>query len=122
MIAIGEEVAHVLLQIHDGVIPAVSYTPRTGAGIWQPTPPALANALLPGFAQVTPFALVNASQFLPGPPPPLLSNVWTDDYNEVKAYGPATGSRRTADQTETGLFYTEHAVAQIQPCLPAVRN
>ena len=111
-IAIGEEVAHVLLQLHDGVIPAVSYTPRTGAGIWQPTPPAFANALLPGFAQVTPFALVNASQFLPGPPPPLLSNLWTDDYNEVKAYGPATGSLRTADQTETGLFYTEHAVAQ----------
>ena len=38
--------------------------------------------------------------------------MWTDDYNEVKAYGRATESLRTADQTETGLFYTEHAVAQ----------
>ena len=111
-IAIGEEVAHVLLQLHDGVIPVVSYTPQSGAGRWQPTPPAFANALLPGFALVTPFALVNASQFLPGPPPPLLSHEWADDYNEVKAYGGATGSLRTADQTETGLFYTEHAVAQ----------
>jgi hypothetical protein len=111
-IAIGEEAARLLLQIHDGEIPTVSHTPGTGAGIWQPTPPAFANALLPGFAQVTPFALVNASQFLPGPPPSLLSNLWTDDYNEVKAYGGATGSLRTAEQTETGLFYTEHAVAQ----------
>jgi PAP2 superfamily len=111
-IAIGEEVAFALLQIHDGVIPVVSYTPGAGAGVWQPTPPAFANALLPGFAQVTPLALVNASQFLPGPPPGLLSDEWTRDYNEVKAYGVATGSLRSADQTETGLFYTEHAVAQ----------
>ena len=31
-IAIGAEVAHLLLQIHDGVIPTVAYTPGTGAG------------------------------------------------------------------------------------------
>jgi hypothetical protein len=111
-IAIGEEVAHVLLQLHDGVIPTVSHTPGSGPGIWQPTPPALANALLPGFALVTPFALLSASQFFPSPPPPLSSSEWADDYNEVKAYGRATGSLRTADQTEIGLFFTEHAVAQ----------
>jgi hypothetical protein len=111
-ISIGEEIAHLLLQMHDGVIPTVTYTPRTGAGNWQPTPPGFASALLPGFAQVTPFALATASQFLPGPPPAFLSDEWTRDYNEVKVYGGATGSLRTADQTETGLFYTEHAVAQ----------
>jgi hypothetical protein len=111
-IAIGQEVAHILIQIHDGVIPGISYMPGTGAGVWQPTPPAFANALLPGFAQVAPLALVSASQFLPGPPPTLSSDEWVRDYNEVKAYGVATGSLRTADQTETGLFYTEHAVAQ----------
>jgi len=112
-IAIGEEVANTLLQIHDGVIPDVPpYVPGTGAGVWQPTPPAFANALLPGFARVTPLALVSASQFLPGPPPSLLSDEWTRDYNEVKAYGVATGSSRTDEQTEIGLFYTEHAVAQ----------
>src|SRR5262245_29951245 len=56
-ITIGEEVAHRLLQTHDGVIPAVAYTPGTGPGVWQPTPPGFLSALLPGFAQVTPFAL-----------------------------------------------------------------
>jgi hypothetical protein len=111
-IAIGEEVAARLLQIHDGVIPTVPYTPSTGPGVWQPTPPAFANALLPGFAHVTPLALAGASQFRPAPPPALSSDVWTNDYNEVKAYGGATGSLRTAEQTETGRFYTEHAVAQ----------
>jgi hypothetical protein len=111
-IAIGEEVASRLLEIHDGVIPTVSYTPGAGPGVWQPTPPAFANALLPGFAQVTPFALTSASQFRPGPPPALSSSVWTRDYNEVKDFGVATGSLRTDEQTEIGRFYTEHAVAQ----------
>ena len=47
-IAIGEEVASRLLEIHDAVIPIVPYTPGVGPGVWQPTPPAFANALLPG--------------------------------------------------------------------------
>jgi hypothetical protein len=111
-IAIGEEVAARLLEIHDGVIPAVTYTPGVGSGVWQPTPPGFANALLPGFAQIAPFALASASQFRPGPPPSLASSMWARDYNEVKAFGVASGSLRTPEQTEIGRFYTEHAVAQ----------
>jgi hypothetical protein len=116
-IGIGEEVASRLLEIHDGVIPTVAYTPGTGPGVWQPTPTAFAPALLPGFAQVTPFALAIASQFRPGPPPALSSSLWVRDYNEVKAFGaqtdtPLTRVLRTPEQTEIGLFYTEHAVSQ----------
>jgi hypothetical protein len=111
-ITIGEEVAERLLQIHNGVIPTLAYTPGSGPGMWQPTPPGFLPALLPGFAQVTPFALTNPSQFRPGPPPALSSALWVDNYNEVEAYGRAQGSLRTPEQTEIGLFYTEHAVAQ----------
>jgi hypothetical protein len=116
-IAIGEEVARRLLEVHDGVIPTVTYTPGTGPGVWQPTPPLFAAALLPGFAQVTPFALATASQFRPGPPPALSSSLWVREYNEVKAFGAKentlrTQVLRTAEQTEIGFFYTEHAVAQ----------
>ena len=111
-IAIGEEVAQRLLEIHDSVIPTVTYTPGTGPGVWQPTPPAFAPALLPGFAQLTPLTLASASQFRPDPPPALSSERFADDYNEVKVYGVATGSLRTDEQTEIGRFYTEHAVAQ----------
>src|SRR5204863_322927 len=111
-IAIGEEVASRLLEIHDGVIPTVTYIAGVGPGVWQPTPPGFANALLPGFAQVTPFALASASQFRPGPPPALSSSMWTRDFDEVKSFGVATGSLRTPEQTEIGRFYTEHAVAQ----------
>jgi hypothetical protein len=124
-ILIGEEVASRLLEIHDGVIPAVAYTPASDPGAWQPTPPAYANALLPGFARVTPFALDSPWQFRPGPPPALSSSLWTRDYNEVKALGcapldlwgigvgcPAASIARTDEQTEIGRFYTEHAVTQ----------
>ena len=116
-IAIGEEVALRLLEIHDGVIPTVAYTPLPGPGFWQPTPPLYAPALLPGFAQVTPFALASASQFRPGPPPALSSSLFARDYNEVKSFGAKTDTLltrvlRTPEQTEIGLFYTEHAVAQ----------
>jgi VCPO second helical-bundle domain len=115
-IAIGEEVASRLLDIHDAVIPTVAYTPGTGPGVWQPTPP-VSPALLPGFAQVTPFALATASQFRPGPPPALSSSRWVRDYNEVKALGAKentlrTQVLRTPEQTEIAIFYTEHAVAQ----------
>jgi hypothetical protein len=111
-IAIGEDTALRLLAIHDGVIPPVTYVWSTHPGDWQPTPPAYANPLLPGFALVTPLALDSASQFRPGPPPEFMSPVWTRDYNEVKAFGVATGSLRTPEQTEIARFYTEHAVAQ----------
>jgi hypothetical protein len=111
-IAIGEDTALRLLAIHDGVIPAVTYVWGTDPGDWQPTPPLYANPLLPGFALVTPLALDSASQFRPGPPPALTSDLWTRDYNEVKAFGVATGSLRTPEQTEIARFYTEHAVAQ----------
>ena len=74
-IAIGEEVAERLLEIHNGVIPNVSYAPSTGPGVWQPTPPGFLPVLLPGFAQVTPFTLARPSQFRPGPPPSLSSAV-----------------------------------------------
>ena len=121
-IAIGEEVASRLLEIHDGVIPTVSYTPGVGPGVWQPTPPAFANALLPGFAQVTPFALTSASQFRPGPPPALSSSVWTRDYNEVKAFGAATGSTSDGRANRDWAFLHRARSGPVQPRASAVRD
>ena len=45
------------------------------------------------------------SQFRPGPPPELGSDVWARDYNEVKRSAPRTGSTRTPEQTEIALFW-----------------
>src|SRR5215475_13861711 len=104
-IAIGEEVAQRLLEIHDGVIPTVTYTPGTNPGDWQPTPPAFAPALLPGWGQVTPFGLLEGSQFRAPAPPELCTGKYANDYNEVKLLGRIDSPFRPQDRTDVARFY-----------------
>jgi hypothetical protein len=90
-IAVGEAAAAAILQLraNDGAAGAgaVPYTPGTRPGDWQQTPPAFAPALLPGWGQVTPFALEAGSQFRLPPAPALKSGRYARDYNEVKIVG-----------------------------------
>ena len=55
----------------------------------------------------TPWLMTNPSQFRPGPPPDLGSEVWARDYNEVKALGGRRSQQRTAEQTEIARFWEE---------------
>lgn len=48
--------------------------------------------------------MTSPSQFRAGPPPTLDSDIWVRDYNEVKAYGGAISSARTAEQTDLARF------------------
>lgn len=68
-------------------------------GYWQPTPPANAAAAFTHYPDVRPFVVGHANQFPVEQPPPLTSQRYADDFNEVKAIGGATSSTRTADQT-----------------------
>jgi hypothetical protein len=49
--------------------------------------------------------MTSASQFRPGPPPKLTSELWARDYNEVKALGGKASSTRTSHQTDTARFW-----------------
>ena len=49
--------------------------------------------------------MTSASQFRPGPPPALTSALWARDYNEIKALGSKSNSRRTAEQTQIASFW-----------------
>jgi hypothetical protein len=63
-----------------------------------------------GWENVTPFVLIDRSQFRPPPPYQLKSDKYVADYNEVKSLGGdgiTTPSRRTADQTQIALFWYE---------------
>ena len=54
--------------------------------------------------------LRESSQFRAGPPFPIESSAYTEDFNEVKSLGGdgvTTPSARTAEQTEIGLFWIE---------------
>jgi hypothetical protein len=51
------------------------------------------------------FALQRGDQFRAKPSPPLTSQRYTTDYNEVKALGAHSNSSRTPEQTELAYFY-----------------
>jgi hypothetical protein len=86
--------------------------PAAAPGVWQPTPPAFAAPQTPWAADVTPFVDTQRREFLPPPPPPLGSRLWADDYNEIKSWGRATGSPRTAEQSDIARFWTTNTVRQ----------
>jgi hypothetical protein len=107
-IAVGREVAEkfMILRSKDGSNASVIYTPKSGPGVYQLTPPAFAPVVLPHWSGVTPFMLKSANQFdLPGPPA-LNSAEFAKDFNEVKRLGAKDSSARTRDQTDAARFWT----------------
>ena len=114
-VALGEASAQTLItaRANDGLLANVPYTPPTGPGFWQPTPPAFGPPLTPWLGQMVPFTMTSASQFFPDEGPDALdSQQWIDDYNQVKTLGAINSTVRTPEQTEIGLFWTEHTGKQ----------
>ena len=104
-IAVGEKaVAGILARrANDGAAAGESYRPHTRAGTYVPT--VIPEA--PQWRYRTPWLMTNPSQFRPGPPPDLGSDVWVRDYNEVKALGGKQSRQRTAAQTDIARFWEE---------------
>jgi hypothetical protein len=80
--------------------------------VWRLTPAAFAAPQTPWVGSVRPFVLEAPDQFHPAPPPPLSSERWGRQVEEVALYGRATGSARTAEQTGTAMFWTANVVRQ----------
>jgi hypothetical protein len=99
-IAVGQAAAAAMIaqRANDGSATPIPYTPFTGIGFWQPTPPALAPASFLHWGRMTPFGIARADQFRPKPPPALTSNRYRKDYNEVKHIGDALSSIETRPQ------------------------
>jgi len=111
-IAWGIEVASAVLAWRGadgfaGPYPAFRGGPEVGR--WRPTPAAFASMSAQGLAYTSPFVVVSNTQFQPGPPRPLDTTAYTDDFNSVKALGRITGSTRTADQTALAPFWEGNA-------------
>jgi len=103
--------------------PLPPYFGGTAPGIWRspPTPTAADGTLPAAFPQIailTPFVLINQTQFRPGPPPALSSAQYAADVNEVKAIGRFDSAIRTSNQTQLALLWqaatgvTENAIAR----------
>ena len=96
----------------------VYYRPVTSPGVYVPT-------MLPvgGDAPLArAWVLERPDQFRPGPPPDLKSALWARDYNEIKALGARTDSRRTPEQTEIARFWTATTPTIYYPVLRSVAN
>lgn len=113
-IAVGERTAAKVLASRkdDGFDAAVTYVQRpTAPGLWEITgQPAVAIDVK--LANVKPLVLVSASQFRPAGPLTLTSEAYAQDLLETKRVGGKSSSVRTAAQTETALFWSEHTAVQ----------
>jgi hypothetical protein len=116
--AVGLQAANDIIAIRggDGRMTPIGVTSSfptlpPGPGVWRLTPP-FAPPLVPWVGNVRPFVLQSAGQFLPDPPPSLQSSEWVEGFNQIKAYGAATSSVRSEEQTAVALFYSANVTRQ----------
>jgi len=114
-VEVGERVAriHLAMRQHDGLDNDVAYEQRPrAAGAWEPTAPPPATPVDIRLATAKPLVLESADQFRPAPPPELTSEVYRRDMLEVRRVGGKGGEGRTALETQTALFWSEHTGVQ----------
>jgi hypothetical protein len=114
MVGQASAAALIALRAGDGLGAKVpySYPSSPVPGVWILTPGATAPQT-PWLGQMRPFTFDDPAKFLPNEPPPnLMSETWAHDYNQTKTLGAVNSPVRTAKQTETGLFWTDHTTAQ----------
>jgi len=102
-IALGKDAAAQIIQLRakDGSNAVETYRPLTTAGVYVPT----AVPLFQTTGATTPWVMTSGSQFRPGPPPALDSEVWTKDINEIREVGGRGSPTRTPEQTTIGRFW-----------------
>jgi PAP2 superfamily len=107
-IQIGQIVAERILALrsNDGSdAQPLPFVPGNDPGDYQLTPPNFPQPVFTHWPDVTPFALEDADQFRPSPPPALASDTYTAAFNEVKGLGFIDSATRSPDQTEIAKFW-----------------
>jgi len=99
----------------DGSTAVVTYNPGNDPGEWRPTRPDFLPALLPQWGYVKPFAIIDPDAYVPPPPPPLDSEQWAMDYDEIKMLGEVFFSARTGDETDIAFFWSDPAGSASPP-------
>src|SRR5262249_6297055 len=83
-----------------------------GPGVWRLTPPSFLAPQTPWVGSVRPFVLQSLDQFLPDPPPSLQSQEWVEAFSQIKAYGAANSTVRSAEQTTIAQFWSANVIRQ----------
>ena len=96
--ALGKSAAEAALKagVIDSSITQVPYQPRTQVGVWVPVP---LPVFAPSFMAQKPWIIGRADAVRPGPPPPLTSDRYARDFDEVKRLGGKVSADRTSHQT-----------------------
>jgi hypothetical protein len=110
-IEVGAAAAVAMLdaRTNDGRFTPFTVVQGTQAGEWRSTAflpngnPVVEPA--PWVGNVKPFIVPDVTALRSDGPNALTSGAYTEDFNEVKAFGSLTSAVRTADQTDTGLFW-----------------
>jgi hypothetical protein len=113
----GAAAAIIRLRAADGRNGTAVLAGGTEPGAWRPTPPGLLPMLVPWLGFVKPLVLRRVEQIRLSGPDAIDSAAYARDWAEVKAYGAKNGSSRSAQQTETALFWNANSVAQYQLAL-----
>jgi hypothetical protein len=117
----GNEAAAALLPLYRPAFTSEidPFVGGTAPGEWRLTPGVTqgANTFM-AFTQ--PFVLKEPRQFRPEPPPPLTSEQYRREYDEVKALGSATGSARTPEETDLARFWSVNPIPQWYATLRAI--
>lgn len=125
-IAAGRHEAAVALAERDGdgldtASINIPWTPPAAApGVYQLTPPAFGPVVRAGLPSARPFLLHANDELRPGPPPALDSSRYLASLAEVRAYGGASGSARTQEQTNVANFVAQSSIEQYTQVLRAV--
>ena len=106
-IAIGAAAAAAMLgaRANDGRFDVEPFAESNDIGKWRVVAP-LSNNVQGQFATVTPLTLKSPDQFPTEGMPPVTSEQYAAEFNEVKALGAQVGSSRTQAQTLMAGFYT----------------
>ncbi len=115
-VAVGARVADRLIadRAHDGRNdPSIVYRRAPAPGVWQPPEGGTMLGAWIGFVR----PLVVKRPVRVNGPDALTSRAYAADYAEVKAFGPAAGSSRSAAQTETAIFFNSNAALLIGDAL-----
>lgn len=97
----------IALRANDGRFAAVPVPQADAAGEWRPTPPANAPFAVPWLGGVKPLGVASLTQFDPGAPPPIGSDLYRAELAEVRAIGAAdaTGGARSLEQELTARYF-----------------
>jgi hypothetical protein len=93
----------------DGALTPAEYTARPEVGVWRPTPPAYAQALLPRFGELAPLGVPDRRTVRYVSPPGLTGRDFARDLEEVRLIGGRDSRRRTAEQSIIAWFWDDGA-------------